>query len=94
RLFLLEGLARLGFEIPHPPTGAFYVLVNAKRYTNDSLSFAYDVLRKAHVAVTPGIDFGSNAEGYLRFSYATAKDRIEEGLDRLGRYLSDLEPVK
>lgn len=91
RLFLLEGLRGLGFEIPHPPTGAFYVLVNAKKYTNDSLSFSYDVLRKAHVAVAPGIDFGSNAEGYLRFSYATAKDRIAEGMARLGKYLGDLE---
>ncbi len=91
RLFLLEGLRGLGFEIPHPPTGAFYVLVNAKKYTNDSLSFAFDVLRKSHVAVTPGIDFGSNAEGYLRFSYATAKDRIAEGMVRLGRYLSEIK---
>ncbi len=91
RLFLLDGLRSLGFEIPHPPTGAFYVLVNAREYTNDSLSFSFEVLRNAHVAVTPGIDFGSNAEGHLRFSYATAKDRIAEGIERLGRYLSGLE---
>ncbi|MGI5835664.1 MAG: pyridoxal phosphate-dependent aminotransferase [Chloroflexota bacterium] len=88
RLFLLEGLRSLGFEIPHPPTGAFYVLVNARKYTSDSLSFAFDILRKAHVAVAPGIDFGSNAEGYLRFSYATSKERIAEGIERLRGYLS------
>jgi aspartate/methionine/tyrosine aminotransferase len=38
--------------------------------------------------VTPGIDFGGNAEGYLRFSYAASLERIEEGLQRIGRYLA------
>ncbi|MGE5619679.1 MAG: pyridoxal phosphate-dependent aminotransferase [Sphingomonadaceae bacterium] len=90
RLRLLEGLRGLGFEIPHPPTGAFYVLVNARKYTSDSLSFAFELLRNARVAVAPGIDFGSNAEGYLRFSYATSLERIEEGIGRLGRYLREL----
>jgi len=88
RLAMLEGLRGLGFEIPHPPTGAFYVLVNARKYTSDSLSFAFDILRKAHVAVSPGIDFGSNAEGYLRFSYATSVERIAEGMERLKGYLA------
>ncbi len=90
RLVLLEGLRGLGFEIPHPPTGAFYILVNARKYTSDSLSFAFDILRKAKVAVAPGIDFGSNAEGYLRFSYATSQERIGEGIRRLGEYLATL----
>jgi len=90
RLFILDRLRGLGFEIPHPPTGAFYVLVNARRYTSDSLSFAFELLRNAKVAVTPGIDFGSNAEGYLRFSYATSVERICEGIRRLGDYLETL----
>jgi aspartate/methionine/tyrosine aminotransferase len=91
RLHLLDGLRGLGFQIPHPPTGAFYVLVNARKYTNDSLSFAFDLLRHARVAVAPGIDFGSNAEGYLRFSYATSLERIEEGIGRLGAHLASLD---
>ena len=41
-----------------------------------------------HVAVTPGVDFGRNAEGYLRFAYANSLARIEEALVRLGRFLS------
>ncbi|HZK65997.1 MAG TPA: aminotransferase class I/II-fold pyridoxal phosphate-dependent enzyme, partial [Chloroflexota bacterium] len=90
RLFLLDGLKGLGFQIPRAPTGAFYVLVNARDYSTDSLSFAFDLLRNAGVAVAPGIDFGSNAEGYLRFSYATAHDRIGEGIRRLGEYLPTL----
>jgi aspartate/methionine/tyrosine aminotransferase len=42
------------------------------------------------VGVAPGIDFGKNAEGYLRFSYATREERIEEGLERIGKYLVEL----
>lgn len=90
RLYMLERLTGLGLRIPRPPTGAFYMLVNFRRYTLDSLAFAYDVLREAKVAAAPGIDFGSNAEGYLRFSYATSKENIAEGMDRLGRYLERL----
>ena len=71
------------------PTGAFYVLANARRYTGDSLAFAFDILERTHVAVTPGVDFGRNAEGYLRFAYANSLARIEEALVRLGRFLSE-----
>ncbi|HSQ85578.1 MAG TPA: pyridoxal phosphate-dependent aminotransferase, partial [Desulfobacterales bacterium] len=48
---------------------------------------AFDILEKAHVGVTPGIDFGKNGEGYLRFSYATSMENIAEGMDRLENYL-------
>jgi len=90
RRFMLDALAGLGLRVPVVPTGAFYVLVDFREYTSDSLALAYDILRKAHVAVTPGIDFGSNAEGYLRLSYATSIERIAEGMARLGRYVADL----
>ena len=50
-------------------------------------AFAFDILEKAGVAVTPGIDFGANAEGYLRFSYANSLEKIAAAMDRLGAYL-------
>jgi aspartate/methionine/tyrosine aminotransferase len=87
---MVDGLRRIGLGVGSVPTGAFYVLANARRYTTDSLRFAFDILERAHVGVTPGVDFGRNAEGYLRFSYAAALDRIAEGLDRVGRYLAPL----
>ena len=71
------------------PTGAFYVLANAKTFTHDSFQFAFDILKKARVGCTPGIDFGSNAEGYLRFSYANSIENIAEAMKRLGRYLAE-----
>ncbi|MGQ9652952.1 MAG: pyridoxal phosphate-dependent aminotransferase [Thermodesulfobacteriota bacterium] len=88
RLTMIDGLRRLGFGITVEPTGAFYVLANAKHYSEDSYALAFDMLEKAHVGVAPGIDFGAHAEGYLRFSYATSKERIEEGLDRIEGYLA------
>jgi aspartate/methionine/tyrosine aminotransferase len=87
RRFLILKLRELGFGIVVEPTGAFYVLANAKRFSNDSYRFAFDILKEAKVGVAPGIDFGTNAEGYIRFSYANSLENIKEGMNRLGRYL-------
>lgn len=87
RLFMVKRLKDMGFGITVEPTGAFYVFANAKHISNDSYKLAFDILEKAHVGITPGIDFGRNGEGYLRFSYANSIERIEEGLNRLEDYL-------
>jgi (5-formylfuran-3-yl)methyl phosphate transaminase len=87
RLVLLEGLRKLGFGIAVEPTGAFYILANAKRFGENSLKLAYDILEHAGVGCTPGIDFGKNAEGYLRFTYANSIENIEEALKRMKDYL-------
>jgi aspartate/methionine/tyrosine aminotransferase len=62
--------------------------VNASHLSGDSYHLAFDILEKAHVGVTPGIDFGSNGEGYLRFSYANSMENIKNGLNRIEDYLS------
>jgi aspartate/methionine/tyrosine aminotransferase len=85
---MIDGLRRVGLGVGAEPTGAVYVLANARAFTRDSRRFARDLLEEAHVAVTPGVAFGANAEGYLRFSYAAALDRIEEGLRRLDGFLA------
>jgi aspartate/methionine/tyrosine aminotransferase len=87
RRFLIPKLRELGFGITVEPTGAFYVLANAKRFSGDSYRFAFDILKEAKVGVAPGIDFGTNAEGYIRFSYANSLENIKEGMRRLERYL-------
>ncbi len=87
RRFLIPRLKELGFGITVEPIGAFYVLANARRYSEDSYHLAFDILKEARVGVAPGIDFGSNAEGYLRFCYANSMENIVEGMDRLERYL-------
>ncbi len=90
RKFIISQLREMGFGLKFEPQGAFYVLANAKVFTNDSRTFAFDILERAKVAVTPGIDFGDNAEGYIRFSYANSLKNIQEGMDRLKEYLSKL----
>ena len=88
RKYMIGRLKKMGFGITVEPTGAFYVFVNAKHISDDSYKLAFEILEKAHVGVTPGIDFGRNGEGYLRFSYANSMENIEEGLDRIETFLS------
>ncbi len=88
RAAMIEGLRGIGFPLPHPPHGAFYVMIDTKRYCADSLKLAADILEEAHVAVTPGIDFGPGAEGYLRLSFTTSVENIAKGIERLGRFFA------
>ena len=89
RKFIIRKLRELGLGITVEPTGAFYVLANARKYSKNSFELAFDILEKAKVGCTPGIDFGSNAEGYLRFSYANSIENIEEAMKRLKRYFQE-----
>ena len=88
RRFLLGKLREMGFGVAVEPTGAFYILANARKFTDDSYAFCLDVLEEAHVAVAPGTDFGSGGQGYIRFSYANSLDNITEGVARLQDYLN------
>ncbi|MBW2630485.1 MAG: pyridoxal phosphate-dependent aminotransferase [Deltaproteobacteria bacterium] len=90
RKFIIKRLREIGLGITVEPTGAFYILGNIKAFSTNSYEMAFDILEKAHVGVTPGIDFGKNCEGYLRFSYANSIENIGEGIDRIEKYLKDL----
>lgn len=87
RVYMMRRLREMGFRIPADPQGAFYIFADASDFTQDSLAFAFDVLEKAHVGITPGVDFGSQGQGYVRFSYANSIENIEKGMDRLAEYL-------
>ena len=91
RRFLINRLRELGFTIPVEPTGAFYIFVDASHLSKDSYKLAFDILEKAHIGVTPGIDFGRHGEGYLRFSYANSLDNLQEGMNRLEGYLKNFK---
>ena len=86
RSVLVPGLRELGLRVTREPEGAFYVLADASHVSRDSLALAHEILREAHVGVTPGIDFGERAEGCLRFAYAKSEEQIAEALARLGRF--------
>ncbi|HTO07887.1 MAG TPA: aminotransferase class I/II-fold pyridoxal phosphate-dependent enzyme [Myxococcota bacterium] len=80
---LMRGLQELGFEVPVTPRGAFYVFADARRFDLDSRRLASDLLERAHVAVTPGVDFGEAGEGWLRFSCTASDADLAEALERL-----------
>ncbi len=71
------------------PNGAFYLFVNIKEVSNDSMQFCKDLLEAEGVAVVPGVGFGS--EGYFRFSFATDIDTIKEGVSRIERFVKGLQ---
>jgi aspartate aminotransferase len=70
------------------PDGAFYLFVNIKKVSNDSLTFAKELLAKKNVAVVPGVGFGS--EGYFRFSFATDIQSIREGIKRIEEFVKEM----
>jgi (5-formylfuran-3-yl)methyl phosphate transaminase len=92
RRLILNRLPGLGLRVASEPRGAFYVFADAREHCRargvTSYELTFDILKHAGVAVTPGSDFGSAGEGFLRFSYATDFSRLEEGLARLGRYFA------
>ncbi|MDT0683671.1 aminotransferase class I/II-fold pyridoxal phosphate-dependent enzyme [Roseicyclus sp. F158] len=89
RALLLEGLPKAGFTDFAPPDGAFYVYAGLDGISEDSLAFAGEVLDRAGVAVTPGLDFDpARGRRTLRFSYARSTADITEGLERLTEFMS------
>ena len=88
RTLMMVGLANAGFTRIAPPDGAFYIYADVSDFTEDSRSFAAELLENAGVAVTPGLDF-DKGRGHqtLRFSYARATEDIAEGMDRLKNYI-------
>ncbi|WP_031479856.1 pyridoxal phosphate-dependent aminotransferase [Maridesulfovibrio frigidus] len=95
RKFLVKRLREIGFDIKVEPTGAFYILVNMKSYAEkfegSSYKLAFDILEKAEIGVTPGIDFGEGAEGFIRFSYANSIENLEEGMNRFEKYVKEFK---
>jgi aspartate/methionine/tyrosine aminotransferase len=88
RDFFVPALRQLGFDVPLLPEGAFYVYAGCERFTDDSEVFAMQVLEQAGVAITPGRDFGIHrARGHVRFAYTRAMADLEEGVERLARFL-------
>ena len=84
---LVNRLRQLGFGVHFEPQGAFYVLADARHIDSNSQRLALDILEKTGVAITPGVDFGSGAEGYLRFSYTRPLPEIMTALERIEGYL-------
>ncbi len=87
RLYMIDRLQKMGFGIRPVPKGALYIFADARRFTDNAYRFAFDALEQAHVDITPGVDFGSQGEEHVRFSYANLLVNIKTGLDRLAEWL-------
>lgn len=90
RALMLEQLPKIGFDKIAPPDGAFYVYADVSDLTDDSMALCRDILARAGVSVTPGLDFDPHrGHQSLRFSYARSTDDIREGLARLAAYMAE-----
>ncbi len=88
RDYMVPALRELGFRIPVMPQGAFYIYAGCESFSADSADFALRVLEEAGVAITPGLDFGSNRpEGHVRFAYTRSLEDLEEGVGSIARML-------
>lgn len=86
---LYQGLTDIGFECAKPQ-GAFYIFAKIPTgLEQDDSKFIYDLVDKAHVAVTAGSSFALGGQGYIRFSYAVSMDQINEGLRRIKKYVEE-----
>lgn len=93
RDLLIQGFRELGIPIPAIPEGAFYLLGDFRFARKRSLELAYELLDKYGIAVTPGEDFGTCTQGFLRFSFATRREDILAALSQLQLWKESLGRV-
>lgn len=89
RDLIVERLTQMGLETK-TPQGAFYVFPSIEKFNMTSFEFADRLLEEEHVAVVPGSGFTEFGEGFIRISYATSIENINEGLKRIERFVNDL----
>jgi len=96
RDLVVPALERMGLAVPVRPDGAFYVWADCSRFSASSWDFCDQMMRRAHVALTPGRDFGpAAAERYLRLSFASSMPKLHSALERLARELAvDVKQVR
>ena len=91
RALVLDGLSRIGLPVPVAPDGAFSVYFDVTSTGLGSWDFCERALHEAHVALTPGKDFGAHAaDAHVRLSYAASREELTEGIDRLGAFIKGL----
>jgi aspartate/methionine/tyrosine aminotransferase len=88
RDFMVPALQAIGFKVPAMPDGAFYIYADCSAFCDDSFSFAFELLERAGVAITPGRDFrGSRPGGFVRFAYTQSLESLAAGIDRIATAL-------
>ena len=91
RRIVVSGLERIGLPLEVVPNGAFYAYFSVAGTGLDAWTFCERALEEAHVALTPGRDFGpATADTHVRLSYAASREALMEGLSRLGKFVASL----
>ena len=91
RRIVVSGLERIGLPLEVVPNGAFYAYFSVAGSGLDAWTFCERALEEAHVALTPGRDFGpATADTHVRLSYAASREALTEGLSRLGKFVASL----
>lgn len=91
RRIVVDGLREIGLPLEVEPNGAFYAYFNISSTGLDAWTFCERALNEAHVALTPGRDFGpATADTHVRLSYAASREALAEGLRRLGEFVKTL----
>jgi aspartate/methionine/tyrosine aminotransferase len=94
RDYFIPALQELGFDVPVMPDGAFYAWADCSKICSklgikDSWDLAYEIMHKAHLAVTPGRDFGSyETAKFIRFSTANSQPQLKQAIDRLKTFVA------
>ena len=84
RDFLVPALNQLGLTVPVMPDGAFYAWADCAAHARSSWDFCFEMMRRAHVAITPGRDFGPHSgERFIRLSYASSMAQLHTAVERL-----------
>ena len=88
RDFLVPALNQIGLTVPVLPDGAFYAWADCTAHASSSWDFCFEMMRRAHVAMTPGRDFGRNhGEHFIRLSFASSMAQLHTAVERLRRVL-------
>ena len=88
--FMKTGLEKLGFEMS-TPQGAFYIFAKIPdTFGTDDEAFANELATKAKVGVTPGRYFGKGGQGYVRMSYASSTEQLQEALKRIAKFVENI----
>ncbi|HRI17655.1 MAG TPA: pyridoxal phosphate-dependent aminotransferase [Burkholderiaceae bacterium] len=88
RDYLVPALETLGLRVPVMPDGAFYAWADCSAHAASSWDFCFDMMRRAHVAITPGRDFGNaGTQRYVRLSYASSRAQLQKAVQRLAHAL-------
>ena len=88
RDFLVAGLAKIGWQVPTPPATLYLWAKLPPQWQHDSIKFCRELVKKTGVALSPGLGFGTQGEGYVRFALVREPEILEQAVEKIAQFLS------